>query len=89
LFGGYQVDGLQGLDTIKRCEVAADSDQTDATGNIIDLEDAAHAEELCKVREEKAELRVSIAMSTNLLIKILWIGLVLATNSLLFTNSQY
>ncbi len=53
------VNGLEGLDTIKKSVIVKDCYQADASGSITELEDAAHAEELCKVREEKAELRVS------------------------------
>lgn len=53
------VNGLEGLDTIKKSVIVKDCYPADASGSITELEDAAHAEELCKVREEKAELRVS------------------------------
>ena len=56
------VDGLKSLDTVKKGEMLKDcqlTEQGSSRGDIVDLEDAAHAEELCKVREEKAELRVS------------------------------
>ena len=52
------IDGLKALETVKKCEMIKDC--SDASGSITDLEDAAHTEELCKVREEKAELRVSV-----------------------------
>ncbi len=52
------VNGLEGLETIKKSVIVKDCYQADASGSITELEDAAHAEELCKVREEKAELRV-------------------------------
>ena len=54
------IDGLRGLDTVKKCEMIKDCLPAGEHGShIIDLEDAANAEELGKVREEKAELRVS------------------------------
>jgi len=53
------VDGLTGLDTVKKGVQETDCATAEHTGQIIDLEDAANAEELCKIREEKAELRVS------------------------------
>lgn len=54
------VDGLLGLDMVKKGEMVKDCVAAEhSSGNIVDLEDAANAEELCKVREEKAELRVS------------------------------
>ena len=57
-----KVNGLKELETLKSCEVTRDCIQPEASGSITDLEDAAHAEELCKVREEKAELRVSVCV---------------------------
>ena len=58
------VDGLNGLATVKKQERISDSAISEGRGGsgggeANDMEDAAHAEELCKVREEKAELRVS------------------------------
>lgn len=54
------IDGLRGLETVKKCEMLSDCIPAGEHGNpIVDLEDAANAEELGKVREEKAELRVS------------------------------
>ena len=53
------LDGLKGLETVKKGEIEKDCTLAEHSGTIIDLEDAANAEELCKVREEKAELRVS------------------------------
>ncbi len=68
------MDGLEGLKTIKKPVVVKDCYQADASGSITDLEDAAHAEELCKVREEKAELRVSKHTTCNLHFPLnLWI----------------
>ena len=54
------VDGLDGVATVKKQEKITDSPSSEqCRGEANDMEDAAHAEELCKVREEKAELRVS------------------------------
>lgn len=55
------VDGLNGLATVKKQEHVADSltPEQGGRGDPNDMEDAAHAEELCKIREEKAELKVS------------------------------
>ena len=50
------VDGLKGLETVKKGEIKEDCTLAEHSGTIIDLEDA---EELCKVSKEKAELRVS------------------------------
>ena len=53
------VDGLNGIGTVKKEERVADllsSEQ--GRGETSDMEDVAHAEELCKIREEKAELQV-------------------------------
>lgn len=55
------VDGLTGISTVKTEERVGDSlssEQTGGRGEPNDMEDAAHAEELCKIREEKAELKV-------------------------------
>ena len=52
-------DGRKGLEFVKEREVVRDCLPAGHGGQIMDLEDAANAEELCKVREEKAELRVS------------------------------
>ena len=52
------LDGLKGLETVKKGEIEKDCTLAEHSGTIIDLEDAAHAEELCKVNEEKAELWV-------------------------------
>ena len=53
------IDGLHGLEVVKNWELVKDCLPSGHGGQIMDLEDAANAEELCKVREEKAELRVS------------------------------
>ena len=54
------LDGMKGIEILKKYEVGSDCQASvDSSDRIIDLEDAANAEELCKVREEKAELRVS------------------------------
>ena len=54
------VDGLEGIATVKKQEAISDSLSSDPSrGEVNDMEEAAHAEELCKVREEKAELKVS------------------------------
>ena len=56
------VDGLQGIETVKSPNVIQDSITDDphlSGGKILDMEDSADTEELCKIREEKAELRVS------------------------------
>lgn len=53
------VDGLNGIGTVKKEEREADSLSSEqGRGEPNDMEDAAHAEELCKIREEKAELKV-------------------------------
>ena len=54
------VEGLHGLEVVKNWELVKDCLPAGHGGQIMDLEDAANAEELCKVREEKAELRVSL-----------------------------
>ena len=53
------VDGLKGLDTVKKVEIEKDCTLAEHSETIIDLEDAANAEELCKACQETAELRVS------------------------------
>lgn len=53
------VEGLQGVSTVKVVEAVHDCISSESGGQITDLEDAVNAEELCKVREEKADLRVS------------------------------
>ena len=55
-----KIDGLKALDTVKGGEIVQDCISSEHGGQITDLEDAANSEELCKVREEKAELRVSV-----------------------------
>lgn len=53
------VDGLNGMATVKKQEKVSDSlTPEQGRGETNDMEDAAHAEELCKIREEKAELKV-------------------------------
>lgn len=64
------IDGLNGLSTVKKQEKILDSVVSDSQSGsggggggggrreANDMEDAAHAEELCKIREEKAELKV-------------------------------
>ena len=52
------VEGVKGLEVVKNWELVKDCLPAGHGGQIMDLEDAANAEELCKVREEKAELRV-------------------------------
>ncbi len=56
-----EIDGLQGASTMKDPIVIKDSALPDPhTGSrILDMEETADTEELCKIREEKAELRVS------------------------------
>ncbi len=71
------VDGLTGMATVKKHEKIADSSvlspgEQGGRGESNDMEDAAHAEELCKIREEKAELKVceekvSLSLSNKLL----------------------
>lgn len=61
------LDGLKGLETVKKGEVEKDCTLVEHSGTIIDLEDAANAEELCKVREEKAELRVSFKFDSKVI----------------------
>ena len=59
------IDGLNGLSTVKKQEKYSDSVLSDPQSSgggrreANDMEDAAHAEELCKIREEKAELKVN------------------------------
>ena len=53
------VDGLKGLDMVKKVEIERDCTLAEHSETIIDLEDAATAEEFCKARQETAELRVS------------------------------
>ena len=53
------MEGLKGIELVKKNEIIKDSNLLEqGRVDITELEDAAHAEELCKVREEKAELRV-------------------------------
>jgi hypothetical protein len=56
------VEGQKGLEVVKERELVRDCLPAGHGGQIMDLEDAANAEELCKVREEKAELRSQIYM---------------------------
>jgi hypothetical protein len=56
------VDGLHGLEVVKNWELVKDCLPPGHGGQIMDLEDAANQEELCKVREEKAELKSQIYM---------------------------
>ena len=53
------VDRLKGLDMVKKVEIERDCTLAEHSETIIDLEDAANAEELCQARQQKAELRVS------------------------------
>ena len=55
------VDGLKGLDTVKKVEIDKDCTLAEHSETIIDLEDAANAEELCQACQEKAELRVRLS----------------------------
>ena len=53
------MEGVKGIELVKKNEIIKDSNLLEqGRVDITELEDAAHAEELCKVREEKAELRV-------------------------------
>ena len=52
------IEGRKGLEMVKDWELVKDCLPAGHGGQIMDLEDAANVEELCKVREEKAELRV-------------------------------
>ena len=56
------VDGLKTTKTVKEAIVTKDSQLVELqhSGRVIDMEDCADTEELCKIREEKAELRVSV-----------------------------
>lgn len=54
------IEGVKGLQIVKDWELVKDCIPAGTGGNIMELEDAANAEELSKVREEKAELRVSV-----------------------------
>ena len=58
------IEGARGVEVVKNCELVRDCLPAGHGGQIMDLEDAANAEELCKVREEKAELRVSVRSSS-------------------------
>ncbi len=62
------MEGLKGVELVKKNEIIKDSSLLEqGRVDITELEDAAHAEELCKVREEKAELRVrTISYSLSL-----------------------
>ena len=57
------MDGLKGLDMdhmVKNPDKVKDCEQADgSTHHILDLE-AANAEELCKAREERAEMKVCV-----------------------------
>ena len=52
------IDGLKGLETVKIPDKVRDCEQGDGSAHILDLEEAANAEELCKAREERAEMKV-------------------------------
>ena len=54
------VEGQKGLEAVKDWELVKDCLPAGHRGGIMDLEDAANAEELCKIREEKAEMRVRL-----------------------------
>ncbi len=58
------LDGLNGLSTVKKPEHLCDSlsSSEHSSREVNDIEEAAHAEELCKVREEKAELKVCVCV---------------------------
>ena len=53
------IDGLQGASTMKDPTMLKDSKEPDPHSRILEMEETADTEELCKIREEKAELRVS------------------------------
>jgi hypothetical protein len=58
-----EIDGIKGLNAVKEPAIIKDSlfDSSNRTHyGICDMEDCADNEELCKIREEKAELRVRI-----------------------------
>jgi hypothetical protein len=60
-----EIDGIKGLNAVKEPAIIKDSlfDSSNRTHyGICDMEDCADNEELCKIREEKAELRSQIYM---------------------------
>eukprot|EP00731_Ephydatia_muelleri_P008707 Em0004g1045a len=60
------VDGLKGLDTVKNPDKVKDCEQADgSTHHILDLEEVAKSEELCKVREERAEMKSQLYMMAH------------------------
>lgn len=64
-----EVDGLKGLATLKEpCNTKdCSSSIGDPVGSkAVDIEESANTEEVCKVREEKAEMRVSWEVRTTL-----------------------
>ena len=63
-----EVDGLRGLMCVKDPNIVKDSlfDKNKMDQAVVDIEDYVDTEELCKIREEKAELRVSVALSLPL-----------------------
>ena len=63
------VRGVKGLQIVKDWELVKDCIPAGTGGNIMELEDAANAEELSKVREEKTELRVSVVKGSPLKMK--------------------
>lgn len=54
-----EVDGVKGLETVKDSVIIKDSHIDRVQHGIADIEESVDTEELCKMREEKAELRVS------------------------------
>ncbi|KAL5468804.1 hypothetical protein EMCRGX_G029925 [Ephydatia muelleri] len=56
------IDGLKGLETVKIPDKVRDCEQGDGSAHILDLEEAANAEELCKAREERAEMKSQLYM---------------------------
>lgn len=62
-----EVDGLKQLQCVKEPSVTKDSVGMDAGGGgkVVDMEENANAEELCKVREEKAELKVTYTIHVH------------------------
>lgn len=56
------IDGLKGLELVKIPDKVKDCEQSDGSTHILDLEEAANAEELCKAREERAEMKSHLYM---------------------------
>ena len=55
-----EIDGLKQLQFVKQPSVTKDTGVGSEGGRLNDMEENTNTEELCKVREEKAELKVSL-----------------------------